>query len=87
MANRTFDIPDGYVPVVMLFPESRIQDVIDTYAEAGGYNPQIHGDTPEAKNTVAVNALAAQSEQLVSSRAARIAAANQSAGNKITAKL
>ncbi len=81
MATKTIDVPSGMVEVVLLLPATRLQDVIDTYAHQGGYNPVVDGSD---KATFAKRALAASIDQLVVSYKASIAVATQAVDQKIT---
>lgn len=83
--TKTITVPDGFTDVTMLFPTSRLQSAIDTFAESGGYSPTIHGSTPAAKADFAKKAMAAMLDQMMLARDAQIAVANATATNKVTA--
>lgn len=80
--NVSITVPDGFTEVVLLFPTSRIQSAIDTFAESGGYNAAIHGSD---RTGFAKRAMAAQIDQQMLARDAQVSVANATATNKVTA--
>lgn len=83
--TKTITIPDGYTEAVLLFPNGRAQAAIDTFAELGSYDPTQHGSTATLKAEFARKSMAAFIDQQVTQRDVRIAIANATAANKITA--
>lgn len=83
--TKSITIPDGYVEVVILFPTSRVQNAIDTFAEIAGYDPEVHGGDAAQKTLFAINAMAAGIDTQVTARDVRIALATAQAIQKIKA--
>ena len=82
MAVKSIDVPAGFTEVVLLFPTSRIQSAIDTFAENGGYNAAIHGSD---RAMFAKRSMASMIDQVMLSRDAQVAVANATSTNKVTA--
>lgn len=82
MASKTYEIPDGYIPVLIAFPASQINDAIEAFAYQGGYNEAVDGAGDGIKANKAKQAMVASINQTIHSYKAQVALATAQASEQ-----
>lgn len=82
MASKTYEIPDGYVPVLIAFPASLINDAIEAFAYQAGYNETTDGAGAAIKAEKAKQAMVNSINQTIHAYKAQVALATVQASEQ-----